>query len=469
MKNLNLSLLFALTLNVLNANASEWFIERFNMSTADLDAAEAAAFRTVVDRIDNRAYPAAEMALASMLANSEDLDDTIRARMLANLAVLKAVNAGEEEALLDLTAAIELVETTRGPFDRQLIDLLMTKAEISRSVESFEIAEEALRRAQHIAHRHDGVYTPNQLPIVEALTYVHLEQGLVLDADREQRFNLRISEQVHGEDSAEIVPVLRQVGSYFANRANSLPTAATISSKEFQSQAEAFTDQYRYSLFREAIDLYDRAINIVENTRGPDDIALVPVLRGLANARLMQRTSPRYAERAMERATDIIINHPGTDVADHARALVELGDMYTITADTRAEEMYLEAWNLLSASEDLMDVRNDLFGTPKRLFPDRIPVIALDRQPISVEEGDPLFANVEYSVVDNGRVARVRVIDGNVPNEKKNMLRRHLRLARFRPRIVDGEMVSTEGLTLHQTFEVVLPDPEFSASFEQNP
>ena len=146
-----------------------------------------------------------------------------------------------------------------------------------------------------------------------------------------------------------------------------------------------------------------------------------------------------------------------------------MGDVFTITTDPRAEEKYLEAWELLSSDPRLLDVRYELFGTPKRLFPERTGIIALDRRPISVEEGDPLFANLEFSVIDNGRVAQVKVIDGNVPNERKNQLRRDLREVRFRPRIVDGETVSTEGLTFHQAYEVVLPRPEFRTTTDSFP
>lgn len=470
MKKLKAQPLLTLTLifTAFGAMASEQLTNHLITSPGSLDSANAATFDTVLEHVDERSYPKAEMRLAQLLTD-DDIEDESRANLLANLGILKAINAGAEAGIVDLNEAITLMEAAAGPYSEALVELLMAKAAISEEVEALELAEESLRRAQHITHRQDGVYTEDQLPMVRALTNVHLQQGMVLSADREQRFNLRISEQVHGEDSEELVPILQSVGAYFANRGDTLPMVPAITTKRHQSQAEAFTEHYRISLFREAIDLYDRAIEIVEDTHGANDLRLVPPLKGLANARLMQRTATRYAEQAMERALSIVESNPGTDVTDHARALVDLGDVYTITADNRAADVYLEAWNLLSDDPDLVEVRNELFGTPTRLFPQQLRVIALDRHPSSVDEGDPLFANVEFSVVDNGRVARVKVLDGNVPNEEKNMLRRHLRSAKFRPRIVDGEVVETEGLMLHQTFEVVKPEPEFSASFETGP
>lgn len=459
---------------VFGAQASEEYLELMINVPDFEDSAIQAGVDAALERIDERAYPEAEMEFGKVIARLEKnggADARTVAYLIANRGVLKAINAGATDALLDLDTAIERLEAVGGPFDRNLIDMLIARGLISRDVEAFEIAEESLRRAQHIAHRHDGVYTRDQLPIVRHLTNVHLAQGMVLNADREQRFNLRISEQTFGEDSEEIVPVLEQIGTYFANRGEALPVVPPITSKEFQSQAEAFTEQYRIGLFRESIDLFDRAIDIVENHHGPNDLRLVRILRGLAEARLMQRTAGRYAERAMERAVSIVDANPGTDVTDRARILVDLGDVYTITSDHRADETYLQAWNLLTGADDpaLIEVRNELFGTPTRLFPDKIRAIALDRQPSSVEAGNPLYADVEFSVVENGRVSNVKIVDGNVPNEEMNMLRRHLRSAKFRPRIVNGEIVGTEGLMLHQTFEVIDPDPEFNASFETGP
>ncbi|MDZ7684895.1 MAG: hypothetical protein U5O39_07685 [Gammaproteobacteria bacterium] len=118
----------------------------------------------------------------------------------------------------------------------------------------------------------------------------------------------------------------------------------------------------------------------------------------------------------------------------------------------------------MSGDPELVEVRNEIFGTPKRLFP-KPRAFALDYQPISVDEGEPLFANVEFSVADNGRVARAKVLDGNVPNEKKNALRSHFQSdTKYRPRIVDGEVVETDGLMLHQTFKVQKLPSEFSAT-----
>ncbi|MDZ7684894.1 MAG: hypothetical protein U5O39_07680 [Gammaproteobacteria bacterium] len=326
-----LLLALALVPITFGAKASEQLISHLVTSPGSLDPVNAATFNAILAHVDDRGYAKAEMKLAELLTNDE-IAGRSRANLLANLGILKAVNAGAEEGIIDLNEAIALMEAATGPYNRALIELLVAKAAIGREARALELAEESLRRAQHIAHRQGGVYTEEQLPIVHALTNIHLKQGMEFSANREQRFKLRINEQVHGEDSEELVPVLQNVASYFAHRGDAVPMISPITSSiRYRSQSVDEIERYRVSLFRDAINLYDRAIKILENAHGTNDLRLVSPLKGLANARLMQRTAPGPAERAMERALSIVRSNPGTDITDHARALVDLGDVYTIT------------------------------------------------------------------------------------------------------------------------------------------
>lgn len=367
-----------------------------------------------------------------------------------------------------LEEAIVLVESAAGPFDLLLVNLLSAQGLLLRDEDQLELAEQSLRRAQHITHRQDGVYSRRQLGIVDLLTDLHLRQGLVLAADREQRFNLKISEQTYGSNSEALVPVLERLGEYFAQRGDTIPLGPSQVVRPVASEAEAYTEQYRATLFRESIELYERAIAIIEDTYGPDDLRLIEPLHGMAQARLRQRTARKFAEEAMERAVDIVARNPATDTADHARALVSLGDIYNITSDSRAEATYLAAWRLLDDTPELADLQYELFGAPTRLYPEDLPTIVLERQPAAVDADTPLFVDAEFTVISSGRVSDVRILDGNVPNDQKNMLRRHIRGWRFRPRIVDGAFETTNSLMIHQNYIVVRPEPVIEFSVDSN-
>ena len=161
----------------------------------------------------------------------------------------------------------------------------------------------------------------------------------------------------------------------------------------------------------------------------------------------------------MERAAGIVTTNPSSDVSDHAKSLVELADTYVITTDGRALDVYTEAWEML-ADPEFDDLRYQLFGTPKMLFPDEPIQPVLARHPMNAVVGDELFVDIEYDIRHDGRVRNVKIVEGNVPNEEKKMLKTYVSRLKYRPRIVEGEFFMTEGLSWHQTFRVLEKVPE---------
>jgi hypothetical protein len=329
------------------------------------------------------------------------------------------------------------------PFSRKLISGIMAKAITELYLDQYKAAEDSFRRAQHITHRQGGVYAEDQISMVSYLTTAFLKQKDPLAADQQQLFSLRIAENVHGRDSLELLPVLDRLGGYFATRGSAIPAMVTTDIR-----------LERDNLFKTSVQMYQRSVTIIEKNFGENDLRLVQPLRGLASARMLQITNRKYAEAALERSLEIVQSNPQSDTTDRAQALIDLGDLYVITSDRRATNIYLEAWQMLQERSETIELTNALFGTPTRLFPREDRMLYLDRQPDAVEPGTPLFVSLEYNVTPQGTVSRVKVIDRNVPNEQVRALRQKIRSSKFRPRIVDGEILTTEGLTLYQPFKV---------------
>ena len=161
----------------------------------------------------------------------------------------------------------------------------------------------------------------------------------------------------------------------------------------------------------------------------------------------------------MERASNIISNNPNTDISDHAQSLVALGDTYLVTQDARSLEVYAQAWNLLGEAPENESLRTKIFGQPTLLYPDVLIRPLLTRQPSNTRPEDDLYVNLEYDVRYDGKVKNINVIDGNVPNNQKKLLRDYVSNMRYRPRLVDGEPTTTEGIKLYQEFKVAAPKP----------
>ena len=399
-------------------------------------------------QLRNGLFEPAKQSAENLVANNIGLsesDPALYGKLLANLGILLSSQGHYLEAMEVLDPGLEFIEEKANPFSTTLMNAIMARGLTQSELDYFEEAEESFRRAQHISHRVGGVYTPRQLEIINYITKLNLRQGKLLAADREQAFNLRISEQAYGKDSEELVPILRRLGAYFASRGKMIPLSDV---PDFR--------YYRDSLFRQSINLYKRAIKIIEDNYGANDLRLVEPLRGLARARLLQITNRSASEAALERALSIVDSNPDTDLPDRVKAMIRLADIYTITGDRRSSGIYLQAWEMMQENAAYKQLSAEIFGTPTRLHPEVSGVLYLARKPDAALKGDvELYINVAYSVRANGRVTNIHLLDKNVPNAQVRYMRARLAETRFRPRILDGELVATDNLMIHQTFEVI--------------
>ncbi|MFP6791661.1 MAG: hypothetical protein VB996_00135 [Pseudomonadales bacterium] len=377
-----------------------------------------------------------------------DADPSIYGQVMINHGILR-VAAGEYQLGLSIIErGMEFLEARTNPFDEILINSVMAKGICQLQLGSFTDAEDTFRRAQHITHRHKGVYNKEQLPMISYLVATNFRQRNSLAADQQQRFSLKVAEQSYGPNSIEILPMLTRLGSYFASRGDTIPVAAVTELRLL-----------RNILFRDSIKLYLRAIEIIELNYGVNDLRLLAPLRGLASARMFEITQRRYAEVALLRSLEIVDSNPNSDLTDRAQAMVDLGDFYIITSDEKAQEIYLSAWTILQGTPETRRLASSLFGSPVRLYPRNSPFLYLDRTPDGVTIGDELFANLQYDVSPDGHVREIEVIDKNIPNKGVRLLRQTLRASRYRPRIHNGELVSTEALQIRQLFAVLYKKP----------
>ena len=412
-------------------------------------------FDRVVTHARNSEYEYALELSDNLLQQADALRQSSPAtygELMVNQGIILSASGEHENGLQYIDRGLEYMEQASNPFSRRLISAVMAKAITELNLDRLSPAEDSFRRAQHITHRQNGVYNADQLSMIHYLTTTMLKQHDPAAADTQQLFSLRVAENVYGPDSIELLPTLDRLGGYFATRGSAIPLMMPT---DIRLERDA--------LFKQSISMYQRSVGIIEQHFGENDLRLVQPLRGLASARMLQITNRKYAEAALERSLGIVNSNPQSDVTDRAQALIDLGDLYVIIADRRSSEVYLKAWQMLQETDETTSLSHNLFGTPTRLFPREDPMLYLDRQPDDVAPGDPLFVNLEYSVTPQGTVTQVRVVEKNVPNEQVRVLRQRIRSAKFRPRIQEGELMATEGLTLYQPFRVI----RFSSSAQK--
>jgi|TARA_Y100000310_G_scaffold329252_1_gene398718 tetratricopeptide (TPR) repeat protein len=214
----------------------------------------------------------AERKRQEAIAVAEEIIERVKASggnltvPMINLSLLQAATGDFPRGLETLGQTIDRLDATEGENSISLVRPLAIKGLLHRLAGQFEKSESALRRAQHILHRSDGVYTAKQREILDQLTIVELEQRQFDEAIREQSYAYRISTLEHGADSLELLP-------------------ATYNHAAFLSDLGQFDD---------AIIMLEDAVERISDVYGEEDLRLIQPLRSIANVRLLQREVLRY-------------------------------------------------------------------------------------------------------------------------------------------------------------------------------
>ena len=110
----------------------------------------------------------------------QETDPVLYGKLLANLGMI--LNFGEyyENSLEVLDNAIAHLNPTLPPFSPQLMNVIMAKSSTLMNLGKLDEATQELRRAQHITHRDDGIYSATQLPIVEELFKISYQRNNIL-------------------------------------------------------------------------------------------------------------------------------------------------------------------------------------------------------------------------------------------------------------------------------------------------
>lgn len=321
------------------------------------------------------------------------------------------------------TESVKAAERSAGPFDSSLVKPLLRLGMVYLEQADHEASVDALMRAKNITHRNQGIFNLEQGVIVDVLTESYEALGELRQATREQQFLFGTAEKTYGKDSPELVPALHKWASWNA-RMGRIPQA-------------------RRSFYR--------AIEILEQHYGPNDLRLVDTLNMIARSyyRSISDHSTRDGTVALRRAVDIYRQQEFIDQADLLRQQSRLGDWYMLALKrNRGIKTYSQGIaeaRTAGLDEDVIDA---VFGVPR--------VIGLTREPLGLtrmqlaELGDgPHRVVFQFDLDKTGRVRNIEAIDdsmGFVTIVK--VLRARLASSVFRPRFVDGQPVSTYGMRI---------------------
>lgn len=436
------------------------------------------AFKMFSHAWKSQDFPAAVTSatlVVALLEKSDHGQSMNQAMALQNLANAQQAVGRTRKAEKNYKKSIQIIERREGSNASQLPSVLSNLGMLYYDDSNYDLATNAFRRAQHITHRADGVYTLKQLEFIDWITLIDLKTRKTKDADKQQRFYYTINAREYGEDDPRMLPAIHKMADWFR----------------------------RSGQLKEALATYRKALYVIDKHELNDMEKLLP-LRGISSVTYLKGAC--CAEEELDAALKIVTKDPGSDHVDELDALVHLADMHMIRKRReKARQYYRRAWNRLGAENPLT---HDLFSTPELLGVSRIEDVynayyqtvegrqqinetiyrapkqkpgqfsfafgGKPKVPSALVIGEPLslchsralelartsdsngleqyFVDVDFTVTREGGVLNVSLVDSNAPRRLQRYVTNTLRNSRYRPTLRDGEPVDTNNFKLRQTF-----------------
>ena len=292
--------------------------------------------------LELRDFPAA-LAEAERIVlqqeNSPGQPSLNKATALHSLANVQQVMHQHLKSEKNYKKSIQLIERQLGEHASELINVLNHLGLLYAGTSDYELATDAFRRAQHITHRIDGVYSLRQLKIVDWITLINIKTGQSRDADTQQHFYYSINLKNYGEDDSRMLPAMNKMADWFKA-----------------------TGQ-----LNDALKTYEKALAVIEKNELGETEKLQP-LRGISTVMYLKGSS--RSDEPLDETLQIVTKDPDFDHIDELEALLHLADMQMIREKRGVARKYYQlAWNKLGSGNQLID---KLFSKPKLLGVSRI-------------------------------------------------------------------------------------------------
>lgn len=421
-----------------------------------------------IDRKDwSAAVAAAEqlVAAARTAATQEPLALADALTLLGN-AQLGARNF--DAALTAFNESLQIAEARAGAASPKLLDPLRGLGYAFAAAERHKEAIPPLERALLIDRRSYGLYDMAQQKVLRQLAESLVKVGRADDAQRHVAYLVQLGDRVYGKRDPRQVPILCFAAGWYGDLGDFISARA----------------------------IYRTAIELVENKLGPNDMASVEPLRGLAstytqelyfstlglrtqtldrtptsadgNANLQRELNPRFlgteGEKALERAVKVLDAQPPSAYDTLLETLLQTGDWFQIKHMPEKAMPYYRRAASLSSTIDAAEAA--LHPSPGRgsvvveggplAFPVRIyyptPSQATRNTTLPADQVDERFVAVQFTVTDSGDVEDAKITEANGTQRESADALAAIRAARFRPQFVNGEPVKTTGMTNREVF-----------------
>ncbi|GAB4138897.1 MAG: hypothetical protein Tsb0016_05170 [Sphingomonadales bacterium] len=372
-----------------------------------------------------------------------------------------------QPALQQALATVESLRARGGAYAPGLRDALLDLGFAFREAGERAQAVRAFAEALYVARANHGLYALEQIPAIEGLIQENRALGRGDAVLNHQQLLYWVSRRQFGENDPRLLPHIDRIAKTY-----------------MQIGRDGLAYQEVIDI-REANEMLDKAVAIVEENFGRNDPLLIDVLnrvvqtnyafaaqtmqlpefraldmgprrqvvavdeQSMAAFALIMETQSR-GDAALKRIREIYEAVAGPDPASaaYAQAFIRIqqGDWKQIFGRGDGRREYLEAYALLRQTERGDQFVDQFFGQPRILPVPAVTMQANDEHPVvePVEANDDRIIEIAFDVTASGRVRNVeltRVPEGM--DEHAKTLRDNILEQRFRPKVENGDTVTS--------------------------
>ena len=362
------------------------------------------------------------------------------------------------DSIVQYNSTVTEIELEGGAWDDGLVEELSALGRLQQQQGDHLAAIETLDRAIHVNRINSGLYTLEQVSVVQQLIQSHMALGDWEQADIYNNYLFHVQQKAFGADDPRLIPVLDRLATWHIQAFNigygslrgvrlrqaqiMFNAAARMVGMHFGKNDARFVD-YQRSIAHSAY-LIARNPDLMLEIDRPEYRNMQQMLaQKLNEQRSVQPPGFRTGERALREIAELYLEK-GDDPYAIAEAITHLADWYLMFDRRRgAVDNYKLAWEILEAQENGEELTQRLFGNvaPLPSFASSIKTPeAFYRNEDGTEALNFDYTDLIFDVTDKGLVRNVKSVSEETEANQAQLskLRIWVRSNRFRPLIVDG-------------------------------
>lgn len=371
------------------------------------------------------------------------------------------------ELLAGYQQQIDAQLALNGAYDTGLSESLAGMARLLQLGGDHDSALVAYQQAMHIQRVNHGIYSLSQEPMLRGMISSYQAQNNLDEAGQHYEQLLWMYTKTYGDSDPRLVPLAAEISEWHIQAYNQNPNRKglyhLVASHKLAAQA---IDLVTHQFGKGTLTVLPLLRNLViTNFHLADHQRRYPVgsregfsfrassgnamAEPLSQEEILMINSYNNGRRAHERIITTLFENPEASATDRARAIADLGDWYLLFGRTQsAQKAYTGAWQAAEANPIARQSLNRLFRNPRLITPHSL---ALAPQPAKVADHTDKQYNVlaRLAVNARGEVRNAEILE-TYPADNPELADRaakNLKKLRFRPRIVEGQMVAVDDYT----------------------